>query len=779
MHVKPDTDALAGQRRAMTRPKLSLLTPLALALALSPGACNCAPSPPIADTGFADASVRRDGARFDAPLADQSRGDVRYLDATVADHSNTDQGTPDASVERDSQVENDGPNPSDAGPDSGEALDSAVLSDATLADLEPVDLGPADLGPFGEVPEAPQNPRSFAGAKVRLRCDPAARAQSYRAYHAYSPDGPFVSIGPDSASPELFVSGLDYGLTHFFVLRAVNNVGVSAPSQVVSALPHDAVSTLRATIHGRVTRAGEPVADAMVRLYSAVDHGLVLGEAHCDAQGLYNLTAPSGFYRGLIAGFDELPQDGNAFELGYDSVGVRLFDSVSGPGFLDLRPGADLDSMDLELGFTFLSQQASGHVDIGVGWPLADVWVEAYQPGSPLRGLRVRTDSSGHFDLFAANDSYSLRAFLDVDGDGEQGVNEPDSAVLVIDLSDGDQDLIDLAIPALATIQGHLSDSDPASRGQWSLNAVDNLSGAVYQRALSREQDYSLQVSAGRSYTVQLYHDQDGSGQRSFFDRDRDGLHSDPQELFSETGLAARSDVNAGETQVDFSLGPWVQIHGQISPAMQPWQVCARSVDGNQLFCGASEPDGQYLLEVEGPDSYLVYAYQDRDGDARPTPGLEPLVLHGAVLDLSQGDPGSVDITARQVEGQLVAPRSAQPSQREMIVVQQLVQGLGGGALCATPLAFNNALSVDDQGRFATLVGAVGSGGGSSTLADCAPDCSGVVLHRAWDLRHNYDVSMTDCERLGVLTYPATPDSPNSPSLVLDSSAGDLLGIAF
>ena len=738
--------------------------------------CNCDPAPPLADAGRPDSSF------FDAYIWDAFPGD-----AGPVDRIDQDQGPFFDAAAQDrliADVPINDSSESDLGPSDSaerEAGADAGFIDASLGDLQSSDLTAPDQGPFAEAPATPQNPRAFSGSHIRLRCDAADRALAYRAYHAFSPDGPFSAIGQASPIPELMIAGLDYSVDHFFVLRAENNVGLSAESSLVHAKALDGVSTRLSQISGFIRQNSSTVENARVRLYSAVDHGLLVAEARSDAQGHYQMLAPSGFYRGIIAGFDEAPRDGDAFEVGYDSVGYLIFDDDSQAKFLHLLPGEIRSDLDINLGFNLLSEQISGQVEVGTGWPLADLVVEAFVADSPLRSLRVRADSDGQFVLNSEAQIYQLRTFLDVDGDGEQGINEPASANMQVDLTAGDLANLVLSIPDMASISGQFSDSDNLAPNHWSISAINAQSGEVFQRSLNANTNYALTVSAGRSYKVTVFADSDLNGQRSYYDLNLNKLRDNSQEVWSESALPSEDNVAAGQQNVDFNLAERAHIGGQISPAMQPWQICAQSSDGQWMFCDASQPDGHFDLAVQGNAMpYLVYAYQDIDGDARPTPGLEDLILFNDLVDSTLGDRLDISIIERQVQGQIDTSRNPEhPQTSEMIVLQQIVHNQAGGLLCADNLVMNNYARVNAQGEFLIHTGAIGDGSGTSAMADCAGDCSGLILHRAWNLQGNFLYTEQNCADLQVQTYPQNPDSPDSPILLLDSSAGDLSGIGF
>lgn len=727
----------------------------ALLLVLLPwAACQCGPAPGL-DSGF-------DAARRDAGWwPDTSWPDVPPLDRPATDTGpQTDAALLDAAP------------PDATGPD-GFAPDAAVEdippSDGPIVDTPGVDQG------VPLAPPAPTEVAAFSGAAIRLTFAAAPRATSYRAYVAFNAGGPYALAAAETTATAIEVRGLAIGPVHFFVVRAVNGSGESPDSVEVSAQALDGVSFLRGTLSGVVRRDSLPVVGARVRLYREIDHGTLLAEASSDGSGAFQLIAPTGLYRGLIAG-DDLDLDGNAFETGVDAVGVFLpMASGLGGAALEVRADADSGGIAIDLAVAAPDRTISGSVSVGDGWPSGHLVVEAFDPQSRLRPYRQVLSQPGAFALDVPAGSYQVQAFLDVDNNGEQEVNEPrDRVAQQVDVTAGDATGQDLAIAAATLISGVLTGGEG-----WRVSAEDERSqlAAVYSVAAPAGLTYQVPVPAESSYTVRAFDDRDGNGVRSWYDADGDGQRSSDEE-WAEPGLPARAAIAAGSGDVDFVVDRTVEISGQVTPAGS-WRVVARTAAGDDVAVGASDSSGAFTLTAAAGRTYYVYAFADSDGDERRTLGREPLLLYGAPVDTSAGNVAGCHIVGREVRGSISGDRGDPGSGIvETVVVQQVVAGVGGGLFCAAS-EFNNYARPGSGGSFALTVGAIGSGGGSLAWTDCAPDCTGVTVSRYLDYGADYVHAHEGCGIPQPYTYPASPASPTAPALVLDTSAGDVSDVNF
>ncbi|MFH1810747.1 MAG: hypothetical protein ABIJ09_18540 [Pseudomonadota bacterium] len=727
-------------------------------------ACTCQPAPPIPDASAWDAGARdaRNDASTDAcPGCLDAARDAGTLDRPRRDVLGVDHAGTDATAD-------------DGSWDSG-------AGDVLPGDVERGDGGiedaVQDAGPLSP-PETPTALQVSAGALVRLTFAPSARASTYQALVSETAGGPYRLAGTPTAAAEIWLEGLALNLTHHIVVRAHNAAGDSALSSEVEATPRDGVAAWRGQISGLVSSAGQPVEGAEVRLYDRIDHGVVLAQAFTAADGCYVLHAPSGLFRGLVAGLDELPQDGNAFEIGYDSVGWVLADAGGHPAWFEVKPAELLDGVDVALAFTLLERQITGAVQVDPGWPLGRVVVQAIPEGSPLRPHRLALDAAGAYTLAVSPGVYTLQAFLDVDGDGERGLNEPRAQDHpAVDVTAGDSSNQDLSIPGADTLQGILHGADG-----WSVAAYEEGAGepAIFTRAAPDGVPFELVVPAGRQFSVLAFVDQDGNGRRSLLDVDGDGQVSAPEETWSEPGLAPLRGVAAGSIGLDLTVDLSRHLRGQITPAMQRWTVVARDPSGDRSFASRAAPDGSFDLTVSPHDVYLLLAYVDEDGDGRRTPAHEPLILHGSVVDASAGDVDAIAIVQRQLVGTFVGSRADLGQGRpEVAVAQQLVQGYGGGLLCASPVELASSIRAEAGAAFTLRVGALGTGAGSLSFSSCAPLCTGVTLIRYLDQGGDYSHHAEGCVAAQPLVYPASLADLSPEALVLDTSAGDLMGLSF
>ena len=731
----------------------------ALALLLLAGpACQCGPAPGI-DGGF-DAA-RPDVAWSDGAPPDRPRPDLQRLDRPLTD----------------------------IGPQTDTAILDAARSDAAAPDAAAEDAPPVDATATDAIardtwavdardplaPVAPTDVRAFSGAAIRVTFAPATGASSYRAYVSLAAAGPYRLAAAETAATAIEVRGLALGLVHFFIVRAVNTHGESADSTVASARTMDGIAFLRGMLSGQVRRNSQPVVGARVRLYREVDHGELLAESFSDGSGAFQLIAPTGLYHGLIAG-DDLDLDGNAFEPGVDAIGVYQ-PAGSGFGGAALEVGADVDrgGIAIDLDVAAPDRTIAGSVTVGAGWPSGQVVVEAFDPQSQLRPYRQVLTTAGAFTLSVPAGQYEVQAFLDVDNSGEQEVNEPrDRVPLVVDVTTGDATGQVVEIAAAGVISGVLGGANG-----WRVSATDERwqVAAVYSVAAPAGITFSVPVPAGSNYTVRAFNDLDGNGVRSFYDADDDGRRSSDEE-WAEPGLPARLAIAAGSSGIDFSVDRTIHVTGQVTPA-GVWRLVGRDGSGDDVMVGVSTAAGTFDLLAAADQVYYLSAFADLDGDERRTLGHEPLLLYGAAVDTSGGDITGCDIVSRVVRGSISGDRG-DPGNGivETVVVQQVVMGVGGGMFCAAA-EFDNFARPGSDGSFAVAVGAVGSGSGTLAWADCQPSCTGVTVSRYLDYGADYVHSREGCGIPQPLTYPATPSSPMTPALVLDTSAGDVSDVNF